>query len=159
VADGSSRDGERSSDTRLTIRTVFPNTVTARDLAAFAVGSPERALLEWFQAVQFEDVGGVRDWTSRRAIRGAERPPLARTVATVGPALGKPKIKKARSGDAIATVKVSIEAYLPGRAAPRSVHPVSFRLVREDGTWRVASLKYLSTAATRIEAAGRAPGS
>jgi hypothetical protein len=157
--DGSLRDGDSSSYRRLNVTAAFPNTVTARHLAAFAAGSPKRALHEWFQAVQFEDVAAVRTWTSRRAVRRIGRPALGRAVATVGPALGRPNIGRVRSGEAVATVTVGIEAYVPGRTAPRSVHPVNFRLVREDDAWHVASLTYLLAAARRIEAAGLAPGS
>jgi hypothetical protein len=141
----------------LDVSTAFPNSVTSRDLSRTVARSPERAILEWFQAVQFQDLLGVRRLTAQRALRSAGRTMLARAVATVGPALGKPNVDAIHSRGADASIRVAIEAYLPGRSEPRSVEPVRFRVVREAGDWRLSSLDYLLTAASRMRAAGLAP--
>ena len=150
---GSQNDGTpRATSGRLELAKAFPNVVTTRELSATRPGSPERAVLEWFQAIQFEDITGVRDWTDRSALSRTEGPALARAIATVGPALGKPEVRSVSPAGGAATVRVRIEGYLPGRSAASTIEPVRFQLLRQDGVWRLSSLRYLITAARRLAA-------
>ena len=120
--DGPARTARATAEADKDIARMLPNLVDERDVASTVAGSPERALLEWFQAVQFEDLEAVRSLTDPAALPRAGRRELAAAVAVVGPALGKPTIVTAKTNDDRASVRALIRGILRGRR-PRYCGP------------------------------------
>ena len=102
------------------------NIVTAQDLQQAPAGSPQRGMLEWFQAVQFQDIEGARQFTAPGVLRHTDRRRFEWAVGTVGSGLGRPVIVNVRRSRKGSTVRVLIQAFQPGRAKPIASDPESF---------------------------------
>ena len=116
-----------------------PQTVLDGDVAAQTKGTPERALLEWWQAFQFHDVRAVKALTSTD------------TSATIGPhALSELVTRTGLPGVAIlgasttgdtATVQAGILNFQPPEPdalpprEPTGSQPTTFTMTKEDGRW------------------------
>jgi hypothetical protein len=126
-----------------------PNIVTDGDVAAEKKGTPERALLEWWQAYQFTDLDAVFALTSSRTIDALGKRNLEELVLTRGPGLqGIEVLGTTVSGDR-ATLEVGLLTFQPNEPGdppprePTSSRPDTITMVRENGAWKFDQADYL----------------
>ncbi len=124
--------------------------VTEEAIAQRPRNSPDRALLNWWQAVQFEDFEGVRLLSTRQALSRTSPRGLSRAVSTVASALGRPEIVRVRSQGDRAAVRVLIQSFGSKAGQTVSTDPATFELRRMRGKWRVGDLGYLLETAQTI---------
>lgn len=132
------------------------NIVTESDLARYPRNSPERALLMWFQAVQFRDQDAVRLHTTDSAVVPVGSKTLAEAVKLIGSFLGKPRIVSTRVRGKGAVVRIFIQSWEPDNATPVLEIPRSFTLLRVGGRWKLSDLSYLMETRAEILAQRRA---
>jgi hypothetical protein len=133
------------------------NLVQETDIDATRAGSPGRALLGWFRAVQLDDAAGVRNLTAPDALRALEPARLASDVHLVAPIFAKPQIVATRVAGARAAVRVRLLSYEPGRVKPVLSIPATIALVEVDGRWRMADLALVVNGARAVRRARQAP--
>src|SRR4051812_23563251 len=126
--------------------------VRDEDVARQKPGTPARSLLEFFQAVQYQDVATARGLVSKRELRRVTPSEFASAVTVVGSAVGRPAIKNVRTNGNSAIIRVFVQAFAPGKAEPVSSDPTSFQLVDQDG-WKLDDIGYLTRAADQLSAA------
>jgi len=123
--------------------TVPANIVTDDAAAKEKAGSPQRALLDWWQAVQFRDVRTARSLTSDAAVRRVGYTRFRKMVLGVGDGLPGLQIVNSRERGG-ATVVRSFLVFVGARGAPSTLAPRSFEMRGRRGSWRLGSIEYLS---------------
>jgi hypothetical protein len=107
-----------------------PRTVAADDIAEFAQGTPERAVLEWWRHVQFRNAEGAHDLYSDDAEVTPED--LGRQITYAASSfVGVPEVVDVDKDGDLATVYMTLQAP-ESDAAPR---PLSANLREEGGEW------------------------
>jgi len=135
------------------VRTFPPNIVLDGDIAAEKKGSPERALLEWWQAYQFRDSTTLLSLTSEAAVDATGEAELVELVNASG-LQGIEILDVSESGNS-AVVNVGLLTFTPenpGEPPPREPTnsvPETFAMVSEDGDWKFDQTDYL---VTKVEA-------
>ena len=121
------------------VKLLPPQTVLDGDITKHRKGTPERALLEWWQAFQFHDALTVRAMTSRATRKAIGPHALADVVRRTG-LPGISILGVSVNGDA-ALVQAGILNFQPpepGAPPPREPtgsQPATFKLVKERGAW------------------------
>jgi hypothetical protein len=142
-----------------------PNVVADLDIEVQEEGSPGRALLEWWQAYQFQDADGVELLTSEATLDevGANR--LAELVKTRGGGLqGIEVLSATESGDS-AAVRVGLLTFTPEKEgdpppeAPTAAMPDTFAMVKEGDAWLFDDPAFLEPLIEAMEAAEEDGGS
>jgi hypothetical protein len=160
-ARGESGDKERRVNTRAcgdeagpsaddVVATFPPTIVTDAAIDQQDADSPGQALLEWWQAYQFDDVVAVKALTSKATIDAIGEDKLSELVELPGPGLqGVEVLDVSETGDtaAVNAGLLNFEPEEPGGEVPtdptNSV-PETFAMVKEHGEWRFAATEFLS---------------
>jgi hypothetical protein len=121
-----------------------------RVLARYPPGSPQRAVLKWYGALQRNDVLAVRRYYPARA-RFTTPPELRYQMGQarhffqrVG--LGPLSLDAVRSGSATVVTDLRVRWEAPNGRAVELRSPQSFTLVRERGRWQFADTYFLGFA-------------
>ena len=145
---GGSDDGDDSGDSG-DAQLFPPQVVTDDDIEAQEPSSPERALLQWWQAFQFADSATVKDLTSQETLEEVGADDLAELVRVQGQGLqGVEVLGATESGDS-ASVRVGLLTFQPESEGepppdePTASTPTTFRMKNEDGEWLFDSPEYL----------------
>lgn len=120
-----------------------PNLVSQTDISATAAGSPQRALLEWFEAVQFRDLAAVHGLTAPESVTRVALPALDQQIDRVGVALAHPQLVSARANSTTAVIRALLVTYDPQVRKGSFSFPWTFRLLRSGGRWLVADVSVL----------------
>jgi hypothetical protein len=120
-----------------------PNIVTSGDISRAPAHSPRRALLTWFQAVQFRDVAEVRQLTAPANVIRVTQENLDRAVTSIGASLARPQIVHTRITGDKASVRVLLLSYKPGSTLPVASLPATFSLLNTAGSWLVSDVSVL----------------
>jgi hypothetical protein len=120
-----------------------PNLVTNADLAATQAGSPSRTTLEWFQAVQFQDVGAVRRLSTSAAVKGLSDTTLTSWLSTFGPNFVRPQITAVITNGGAVSMRMLLLTYSARSGAPTSEQPFTLRLTRAGTSWLVSDISLL----------------
>jgi hypothetical protein len=123
--------------------------VGRRELARHPAGSPQRAFLEWFGALQRKrSAAAVRYYAPELKLGERELTRLRGQAAYAFDSLGPPRILgMSRRGD-VATVRVGLRNYTSPTDF-RESPPTTFRLRRADGQWRLTGNGLLDILASR----------
>jgi hypothetical protein len=127
--------------------------VTEQQIRSTRQDAPERAVLEWFQAVQFKDVPAVRALVRSEGLRRVSSERVERAVHLVGGALGRPRVSGVIRRGSSASVRVLVLSYERGKADPVLAVPVTFVLRRDTNEWLLEDLDYLLASADAMEEA------
>jgi hypothetical protein len=119
------------------------NIVQADDLGRVPEDSPDRALLEWFQAVQFRDVVGVRQLTAPATVSRVTPAALDRAVNRIGGSLARPQIVGRRLTSTQAVLRLLLLSYSPASSRPTATTPSTFSLAKIGGAWRLTDVSVL----------------
>jgi hypothetical protein len=131
-----------------------PRTISTDEIAAADKGTPERAALEWWREVQFQNAAGAAERYSPEAkVKTAD---LNRQVAVAQSSfVGVPEVVDvSRDGD-LATVYLTIAP--PGSDAPP--RNLSLNLVESDGEWLLRDNLLMEQAVARVARAQAAADS
>jgi hypothetical protein len=121
---------------------VAADKVGAQDLERYRRGSPERTVLEWYAALQRNDVETARSFYSAR-IPGESPARLRIQLAAAAPAvartgLGPLTSEPGQGGTATVLTDVRVRWETPNGRAQEVRTPQAFTLVREQSGWRFA---------------------
>ena len=139
-----------------------PQVVTDDDIDAQEEDSPGRALLEWWQAFQFQDADGVLLLTSPKTIDELGENSLTELVKTRGQGLqGIEVLDATESGDS-ASVRAGLLTFTPEEEGgpppdePTASRPVTFAMVKEDDAWLFDEPAFLEPMIEGLKAAEEA---
>ena len=139
-----------------------PNVVTDDDIAAQEDGSPGQALLEWWQAYQFQDSNGVELLTSPTVLKDIGSKTLAELVKTRGQGLqGIEVLDATESGDG-ASIRAGLLTFTPEEPGgpppdePTASRPVTFAMVKDGDAWLFDESAFLEPMAEGLKAAKKA---
>jgi hypothetical protein len=126
-----------------------PNVITDSDIDAQADGSPERALLEWWQAFQFGDAEQVVSRTSKSTLDKLGEHDLSDLVKNTGQGLQGIEVLSADENGNTASVRVGLLQFTPEKEGqpppdePTSSTPDTFEMKKEGDEWKFAATEYL----------------
>jgi hypothetical protein len=127
---------------------LFPPTIVLDgDIREHRKGSPDRALLEWWQAFQFHDVKTVKALTSRATLKAIGPHSLAQLVRLTG-LQGIEVLGATTNGDTalIQAGLLNFQPPEPGAPPPREPtgsQPATFTMTKERGRWVFAQTEFL----------------
>lgn len=171
IAGCGSDDGETSTDTSATVaagkaelekaqeittatdasdvvKVFLPNVIKDGDVAAEKKGTPERGLVDWWQAYQFTDINRVLELTSAQTTKALGKKNLVDLVLSRGPGLRGMEILGSSENGNSATVQVGLLNFEapegePPPSKPTGSTPDTFAMVNEDGEWKFAETEYV----------------
>jgi hypothetical protein len=126
-----------------------PNIITDSDIDAQASGSPERALLEWWQSFQFGDSEQVLQRTSKSTIDSLGKHDLSELVKSTGQGLQGIEVLGAEETGNTASVRVGLLQFQPEKEGeppptdPTSSTPDTFEMKKEGDEWKFAAPEFL----------------
>jgi hypothetical protein len=126
-----------------------PNVIADSDIDAQADGSPERALLEWWQAFQFGDAEQVVSRTSKSTLNQLGEHDLSDLVKNTGQGLQGIEVLSADETGNTASVRVGLLQFTPEKEGqpppdePTSSTPDTFEMKKEGDEWKFAATEYL----------------
>ena len=112
-------------------------------ISVYPLGSPERALWLWFQAVQFADPRAVAALTTRAQLKPIGAKAFNYAVRSVGLSIGTPRLVSARHRRSSAAIRVLIRHAVPVTPSSPKVTPRTFYLVHSAHRWKVNDITYL----------------
>jgi hypothetical protein len=119
-------------------RSISPwNLLSNADVNKAPAGSPERALFNWCQAVQFGDVSAVLRLTAPATLASLPTGALEHAILTIGSELGRPKPVETRISGNVATIRVLLLLYPAGKSTAFLALPTTFTLTHTRGAWRM----------------------
>jgi hypothetical protein len=126
-----------------------PSVVTESDIAAQPDGSPQRALLEWWQAYQFGDSEQVLERTSKSTIDKLGENDLSELVKSTGQGLQGVEVLGADETGSTASVRVGLLQFTPEKPGgpppdePTSSSPDTFEMEKQGDEWKFAATEFL----------------
>lgn len=139
-----------------------PQVVTDEDIDAQEEDSAGRALLEWWQAYQFQDANGVVLLTSPKTIDELGENSLTELVKTRGQGLQGIEVLDATESGDDASVRAGLLTFTPEEEGgpppdePTASRPVTFAMVKEDDGWLYAEPAFLEPMIEGLKAAEEA---
>ncbi len=106
-------------------------------------GTPSRALLSWWQAIQYKDADEAIGLTSPATLRRFGRKRFERLVNKVGSGMPGIRTVSTQESGSEARVRSLILSFKPGRDLPDSTLPTTLTLSKRGNRWLVASNQYL----------------
>jgi hypothetical protein len=134
-----------------------PALLSAASIGRLPAGSPERALFEWWRAMQFDNVAAATPQYARRA--GVTDARLDAQLSNAGRAFdARPRLVEVDRRGERATVSVLLELRTsnPNGRVDITRSARAFELVREGGRWRLADNRYLDGAVRQQRELARA---
>jgi hypothetical protein len=126
-----------------------PNVVSDSDIDAQASGSPERALLEWWQSFQFGDSEQVLQRTSKSTVDKLGKHDLSEYVKSAGQGLQGVEVLGAEETGNTASVRIGLLQFQPEKEGeppptdPTSSTPDTLEMKKEGDEWRFAAPEFL----------------
>jgi len=150
VVSGGGSDDSGSTRTSVASEDTFPpHVVRTSEIEAQDAGSPQRALLEWWQSFQFGDARGVVERTSAATVSAVGRPQLAELVRTRGQGLQGVEVLGATVAGDAASIRVGLLTFQPEKEGepppktPTASRPATFAMRKEGGEWHFSEPVYL----------------
>lgn len=128
------------------IKTFPPTIVRPGDIDAEKANSPERALLEWWQAFQFGDAAVVEDLTSPATLKAVGKDKLEQAVMTLG--LSGLEVLGANVSGSEASVQAGLLNFQPSASGklpkkPTASTPETFQMAKDGGQWLFDATEFL----------------
>jgi hypothetical protein len=140
-----------------------PNIVTDSDIEAQEDGTPERALLEWWQAFQFQDAATVEALTSAETLDAIGKNNLEELVKLRGKGLQGIEVLGATEDGDTASIRAGLLTFTPEEPGgppptePTASTPITFALVNEGDEWLFNDTAYLEPMVESLKAAEDQP--
>ncbi len=124
--------------------------VSRRQIARYPANGPERAFLEWFQALQKSRTAvASRYYAPALRLTPAKLRTQRRDAAYAFQGLGPPRIVGSSRNGPVVTISVAMRNYSVGNGAFKERDPIPFELRREGGRWLLTSNGLLELLASR----------
>jgi hypothetical protein len=126
-----------------------PHVVRDSEIEAQESGSPERALLEWWQAFQFGDARGVEALTSEATLNAIGDRQLAQLVRTRGQGLQGIEVLGASEDGNGASVRAGLLTFQPEKkgdptpTTPTASRPTTFAMIKQGDEWLFRETAFL----------------
>jgi hypothetical protein len=128
-----------------------PTVVRDTDIQAQPKGSPQQALLEWWQAFQFQDESSVLKLTAPATLHQIPDSKLAKLIQVRGPGLQGIKVLGVSQHGNSASVRVALLTFTPKQKngqnifpkSPTSATPQTFVMAKKGSSWLFDSPDYL----------------
>jgi hypothetical protein len=149
VAGGGSDDSGSASTNVAGEDTFPPQVVRTSEIEAQDVGSPQRALLQWWQSFQFADAQGVASSTSPGTVDAIGRAQLAQLVKTRGQGLQGVEVLGASVDGDTASVRVGLLTFQPEKQGepppdtPTASRPATFAMRKDGDEWQFSDTAFL----------------
>jgi hypothetical protein len=150
LVSGGGSEGETSGEANGGSQDAFPpQVVTDSEIEAQESGSPERALLEWWQAFQFGDARGVAARTSKATLNAIGDRQLAQLVKTRGQGLQGIEVLGATEDGDGASVRAGLLTFQPKKEGepppetPTASRPTTFGMTKEGDEWLFRETAFL----------------
>jgi len=146
--------GDEDGATTTQTTTGPPNLVGIEQVQSEQEGSPERALLSWWRAVQFRDADTAQGLATQQAMQRIGGAAVLRdAVRVVGDRLPNLQLAdRASTGGERVSVRGFV-VYYDARGEETSRSPLSFSMRRVESTWKVDDVSYIRKVARALEAA------
>ena len=126
-----------------------PSVVTDDDISAQPDGSPQRALLEWWQAYQFGDAEQVLERTSKSTIDQLGKSDFSELVKTTGQGLQGVEVLGAETFGDKASVRVGLLQFEPQKPGgpqpdePSGSTPDTIEMDKQGNDWLFAAPEFI----------------
>jgi hypothetical protein len=160
-AGGSSDDESSGSASRASQEALPPHIVRDSEIEAQDSGSPQRALLEWWQAFQFGDARGVIERTSEGTLRAIGEAQLTQLVKERGQGLQGLEVLGATEEGDDASVRAGLLTFQPEKEGepppktPTASRPATFTMLKEGDEWRFRETAFLAPLVQGLERSGQ----
>jgi hypothetical protein len=161
VAGGGSDDSS-SGDANGGNQEAFPpQVVRDSEIEAQDSGSPERALLEWWQAFQFGDARGVVALTSPATLNAIGDRQLAQLVRTRGKGLQGLEVLGASEDGTGASIRAGLLTFQPEKkgapppTTPTASKPTTFAMIKQGDKWLFRETAFLEPMAEGLKRSGQ----
>jgi hypothetical protein len=146
-----------SDETATTTEVRAPNVVTEQQIEAEAAGSPERALLSWWQAFQFADSDALLELTAEKTLDRVGKDELLDLAATNGAGFPGLEVVSATTSDDKAAVRglvLTFDVDKNGVTQNTSTgRPETFEMRSEGGAWKFGASEFLESVLEQAQAA------
>ena len=150
LVSGGSDDSGSTTAKAASEATLPPHVVRTSEIEAQPSGSPQRALLEWWQAFQFSDARTVISHTSQETVEALGEAQMEELVKTRGQGLqGIEVLSASEDGDA-ASVRAGLLTFQPAKEGapppkiPTASRPTTVTMTKEDDEWRFSETALLA---------------
>jgi hypothetical protein len=136
-----------------------PNLISDEEIAEQQEGTPERALLEWWQAFQFQDSAAVIALTTPKVLDDVGENNLEELVQARGQGLQKIEVLGASENGDSASLRAGLLTFQPPAEGkpppdePTASTPTTFVLAKEDDEWLFDDDAYLEPLIESLKAA------
>jgi hypothetical protein len=160
-AGGGSDDESSGSASRASQEALPPHIVRDSEIEAQGSGSPQRALLEWWQAFQFGDAQGVIERTSESTLKAIGEPQLTQLVKERGQGLQGIEVLGATEEGNAASVRAGLLTFQPEKQGepppkePTASRPATFTMAKEDDQWRFRETAFLAPLVEGLQRSGQ----
>jgi hypothetical protein len=161
VAGGGS-DDNGSANTNVAGENTFPpQVVRTSEIEAQDAGSPQRALLEWWQSFQFGDAQGVASRTSPNTLDAIGRAQLAKLVRTHGQGLQGVEVLGASEDGDLASVRAGLLTFQPEKQGepppdtPTASRPATFAMRKDGDEWQFSETAFLTPMIESLRSRGQ----
>jgi hypothetical protein len=158
VAGGGDSEDEGSNGSDSGSQEAFPpQVVRDTEIEAQEAGSPERALLEWWQSFQFGDAQAVLARTSQATINAIGERELAELVRTRGQGLQGVEVLGATEDGNRASVRAGLLTFQPANpgdpppTTPTASKPTTFAMSKEGDEWLFRETAFLQPMAEGLK--------
>jgi hypothetical protein len=119
------------------------NVILASDINATPPGSPQRAMLSWFQAVQFGDPVEVLALTAPATVAKVGAATITKDVAATTDILARPQLLSTRFQGNVAYLRVLMLSYVVNKSKPVLEVPATVTLEKIGGSWKMLGVGLL----------------
>ena len=139
---GDSDDSGSTSAKAASEATLPPHVVRTSEIEAQPSGSPQRALLEWWQAFQFSDAHTVISNTSQDTVEALGEAQMEELVKTRGQGLQGIEVLSASEDGDTASVRAGLLTFQPAKEGapppktPTASRPTTITMTKEDDEWK-----------------------
>jgi hypothetical protein len=162
VVAGGGSDDSSSGDANGENQEAFPpQVVRETEIEAQDSGSPERALLEWWQSFQFGDARGVAALTSPATLNAVGDRQLAELVKTRGKGLQGIEVLGASEDGGGASVRAGLLTFQPEKkgapppTTPTASRPTTFAMVKVGDKWLFRETAFLEPMVEGLRRSGQ----
>jgi hypothetical protein len=150
VSGGDSDDSSSTPANGGTEATLPPQVVRTSEIEAQDAGSPQRALLEWWQSFQFGDAQGVVSRTTKATLDEIGAAQLRELVNLRGQGFQGVEVLGASVAGDTASVRAGLLTFQPKKKGapppdtPTASRPTTVVMKKEDDEWRFAETELLA---------------
>jgi hypothetical protein len=161
VAGGGSEDQSSGAAKGGSQQALPPHVVRDSEIEAQESGSPQRALLEWWQSFQFGDARGVEALTSEATLNAIGTHQLTQLVKTRGQGLQGIEVLGATEDGNAASIRAGLLSFQPEKkgdptpTTPTASRPTTFAMTKQGDKWLFRETAFLKPLVEGLKRSGQ----